>query len=93
MSKKNIIIAIVVIVIAAVAYLFMSSSSASCSPEEYAAKAAALNSKIVSMQQSNPEAFQQAMNKMQEVAQKMAQNPDDLSTACQALDEIDSMLK
>ena len=93
MSKKNIIIAIVVIVIAAVAYFFMGSSSASCTPEEYAAKAAELNSKIVSMQQSNPEAFQQAMTQMQEAAQKMAQNPNDFSTACQALDEIDSMLK
>ena len=57
------------------------------------AKAAELNSKIVSMQQSNPEAFQQAMTQMQEAAQKMAQNPNDFSTACQALDEIDSMLK
>ena len=93
MSKKNIIIAIVIIIIAGLAYMFMGSSSTSCTPEEYAAKAAALNSKIVSMQQSNPETFQKAMDKMQEAAQKMAENPEDFSSACQALDEIDSMLK
>ena len=98
MANKNVIIAgVAVVVVAAGAYFFIgskgistggSSASSSCTMEEYASKAQSVQTQVVKLQQKDPAAFQKAMVKMQEIGQKMAQNPNDFSAACAALDEI-----
>ena len=92
--SKNVIVAIVVIVVLAVAgWFFMGGSAASCTAEQYAEKAQALQGDIIALQQKDPQAFQDAMVKMSEAAQKMAANPNDYSAACKALDEIAAIAK
>lgn len=64
-----------------------------CTPIEYAEKAKSVTDSVTLLKESDTEKYKEAVARMQIIADNLRQNPQDLNSACTALDILTVFLQ